>query len=97
MARHHTARNSVVRRLRPSPDRFAAAGALQDPNLPLQLRAAQSHGRRPASPPPSSTALRRRRGALLAAIRGALAGETVGALLLVAAVLRALLWSNSPW
>jgi hypothetical protein len=50
MARQHTARSSLLRRLRPSPDRFAAAAALQDPNLLLQLRAAQSRGERPTNP-----------------------------------------------
>jgi hypothetical protein len=40
MARHHTTLSSLVRRLRPSPERFAAAAALQDPNLLLQYRAA---------------------------------------------------------
>jgi hypothetical protein len=39
MARHHTTLSSLVRRLRPSPERFAAAAALQDPNLLLQYRA----------------------------------------------------------
>jgi hypothetical protein len=51
MTRKHETRSSIVRRLRPSPDRFAAAAALQDPNLLLQLRAARSHGERPANPP----------------------------------------------
>ena len=36
--RHHPALSSVVRRLRPSPERFAAAAALHDPNLLLQLQ-----------------------------------------------------------
>jgi hypothetical protein len=35
------------RPLRPSPERFAAAGALQDPNLLLQLQAARARGERP--------------------------------------------------
>jgi hypothetical protein len=39
MARHHTKLSSLVRRQRPSPERFAAAAALQDPNLLLQYRA----------------------------------------------------------
>ena len=40
---------SLIRRLRPSPERFAAAAALQDLNLLLQLRAAQSNRKRPAT------------------------------------------------
>jgi hypothetical protein len=47
MARQHSSASSVVRRLRPSPERFAAAAALQDPNLLLQLQAARSHRERP--------------------------------------------------
>jgi hypothetical protein len=43
MSRHHTTLSSLVRRLRPSPQRFAAAAALQDPNLLLQYRAAPVH------------------------------------------------------
>jgi hypothetical protein len=39
MARHNTQLSSIVRRLRPSPQRFAAAAALQDPNLLLQYQA----------------------------------------------------------
>ena len=54
MTRKHTTR-SLIRRLRPSPERFAAAAALQDPNLLLQLRAAQSNGERPATTPGPST------------------------------------------
>jgi len=96
MTRQHATRSSIVRRLRLSPDRFAAAAALQDPHLLLQLQAAQSHGERPTNPPRSSMPRRRRRGALVS-LRGALTGETGGALLLVAAVALALLWSNSPW
>jgi hypothetical protein len=38
MTRQHATLSSIVRRLRPSPERFAAAAALQDPNLMLQLR-----------------------------------------------------------
>jgi hypothetical protein len=76
-----TAFTTLARRLRIAPERFAAAAALQDPNLLLQLRAARSDGEEPAP---------RRR-------RPTLTGETGGALLLVAAVVLALLWSNSPW
>ena len=47
MTRQHATRSSIVRRLRLPPDRFAAAAALQDPSLLLQLQAAQSHGERP--------------------------------------------------
>jgi Na+/H+ antiporter NhaA len=80
MARQHPTLTSFARRLRPDPERFAAAAALQDPSLLLRARA------RNASAPlrPVRT-------------RGALKGETVAALLLVAAVVAALLWSNSPW
>jgi Na+/H+ antiporter NhaA len=88
MARQHRISTSVVRRLRLSPDRFAAAAAVQDPNLVLQLQAARSHDERPARRPRRRSGLR---------IPRALAGETGGALLLVAAVALALLWSNSPW
>ena len=41
MTSKHTTR-SLIRRLRPSPERFAAAAAVQDPSLLLQLQAAQS-------------------------------------------------------
>jgi hypothetical protein len=41
MTRQHPTRSSIIRRLRLSPDRFAAAAALQDPNLLLRLKAAQ--------------------------------------------------------
>jgi hypothetical protein len=53
MTRQHATRSSVVRRLRPAPERFAAAAALQNPGLLLQLRAAQSDGDRPLNPPTS--------------------------------------------
>jgi hypothetical protein len=56
MTRQHPTRSSIARRLPLSPDRFAAAAALQDPNLLLQLQAAQSHGERATNPPRSSTA-----------------------------------------
>jgi Mn2+/Fe2+ NRAMP family transporter len=75
MTRKHQTVRRIARRLWPSPERFAAAGALQDPNLLLQLQAAQSNGNRPAAPPRSS-----RRPI----------GEAGGALLLVAAVALAL-------
>ena len=83
MTRKHSAARNLVRRLRPSPERLAAAAALQDPSLLMQLQATQEHGERPP----------RRRRAIPAAIRG----ETGGALLLVAAIVLALVWSNSPW
>jgi hypothetical protein len=44
MARQHPTPSSLVRRLRPSPERFAAAAALHDPSLLLQLQAARSQG-----------------------------------------------------
>ncbi len=83
MTRKHSAARNLIRRLRPSPERLAAAAALQDPSLLMQLQATQEHGERPP----------RRRRAIPAAIRG----ETGGALLLVAAIVLALVWSNSPW
>jgi hypothetical protein len=61
MARQHSLPVSVARRLRPSPERFAAADAPQDPNLLLQLQAARSHGERPAGPAPASAAGNQRR------------------------------------
>ena len=42
MTRQHTTPRRLVRRLRPSPERFAAAAAVQDPGLLLQLQAAIS-------------------------------------------------------
>jgi hypothetical protein len=42
MTRLHTNARSLLRRLRPSPERFAAGAAAQDPNPLLQLRAARS-------------------------------------------------------
>jgi Na+/H+ antiporter NhaA len=77
--------NPLPNRLRPSPERFAAAAALYDNAPLLQLRAAQPDERP------------RRRGAASASIRRALSGEAGGALLLVVAVVLALAWSNSPW
>jgi hypothetical protein len=72
MARQNTTARSLVRRLRPSAERFAAAAALQDPNLLLQLQAARSHDERPTG--------RRRTGR--SAFRGAASGEQGAALLL---------------
>jgi Na+/H+ antiporter NhaA len=81
MNRHHAQLTNIVRRLRPAPERFAAAAAVQDPNLLLQYRAARVHEeRRPRRP-----------------FRSVIRGERGAALLLVAAVALALLWSNSPW
>jgi len=60
MTRQHPTLSSVVRRLRPSPERFAAAAALQDPTLLMQLQAARSRDERPTSPPQATTPLRRR-------------------------------------
>jgi Na+/H+ antiporter NhaA len=88
MARTHELPRRLLARLRPSPDRFAAAAALQDPSLLLRLEAEQHH----APPPPP----RGDRG-VAASIRAAQTAETGGALLLVGAVVVALLWSNSPW
>lgn len=51
MARQHPVLSSLVRRLRPAPERFAAAGAVQDPSLLLQLQAARVRGERPDRPP----------------------------------------------
>jgi hypothetical protein len=61
-----SARN-LSRRLWPSPERFAAAAALQDPSLLMRLQATRQHGGRAP----------RRRSGIPAAIRG----ETGGALL----------------
>ena len=38
MHRHLPTPSSLIRRLRPSPARFAAAGAVHDPSLLLRLR-----------------------------------------------------------
>jgi Na+/H+ antiporter NhaA len=83
MTRQHASARNLASRLWPSPERLAAAAAVQDPSLLMQLQATQEHGERP----------RRRRSAIPAAMRG----ETGGALLLVAATILALAWSNSPW
>jgi Na+/H+ antiporter NhaA len=82
MTRKHPTLRSFVRRLRPSPERFAAAAAPHDPSLLLRLQEVQAE----SSPPPRRSSL-----------RGVPAGETGGAVLLAAAVALALLWSNSPW
>jgi Na+/H+ antiporter NhaA len=88
MTRQHTTTRrlarQLVRRLRPAPERFAAAAAVQSPGLLLQLQAADEHAEEePSHPSPT--------------IGAAARGETGAALLLVAAVALALLWSNSPW
>jgi hypothetical protein len=41
MTRQHTTYRRLARRLRPAPERFAAAAALQSPGLLLQLQAAE--------------------------------------------------------
>jgi hypothetical protein len=51
MSRHHLTPSNVARHLRPSPERFAAAAALQDPSLMLRLQAAQSNDEPPIDPP----------------------------------------------
>jgi hypothetical protein len=51
MIRQRLVPRRLVRRLRPSPERFAAAAALHDPNLLLQLRAARSRRGRPTVGP----------------------------------------------
>jgi hypothetical protein len=48
MAHQHPTLTRFARWLRPAPERFAAAAALQDPNLLLRLRAAQAHAQRRA-------------------------------------------------
>jgi Na+/H+ antiporter NhaA len=96
MTRQHPTPRRLVRRLRPAPERFAAAAALQNPGLLLQLQAADEHAEEPSDPPQSPSPRRRRRG-VRPSIGGVLRGETGGALLLVAAVALALVWSNSPW
>jgi hypothetical protein len=57
MTRQHATRSSIVRRLRPAPERFAAAAALQSPGLLLQLRAADEHAEQPSDPRPSRCAV----------------------------------------
>ena len=51
MTAQHETRSSIFRRPRLSPDRLAAAAALQDPNLLLLLQAARSRGERPTDRP----------------------------------------------
>ena len=41
MDRHHPALSKLIRRLRPSPERFAAAAAVHDPSVLLALEAAR--------------------------------------------------------
>jgi hypothetical protein len=53
MTHQHATRSSIVSRLRPAPERFAAAAALQSPGLLLQLRAARSDADRPTNTPTS--------------------------------------------
>ena len=47
MARHHATSSSFIHRLRPSPERVAAAAALHDANPLLQYQAAHIHEQRP--------------------------------------------------
>jgi hypothetical protein len=90
MSRHRTV-TSLARRVRPTSAGFAGAAALRDPSPLLALQAAQRRERalRPAPP--------RRRGGGRSSIRRALAGESGGAVALVAAIALALLWPNSPY
>src|SRR4051794_25749854 len=67
----------------------AAAAAQYDPSLLLALQAHRPRDERPVAP--------RRWHSLAPRVRRGLAGETGGALLLVAAIALALVWSNSPW
>ena len=51
---HRRLARQLVRRLRPAPERFAAAAALQNPGLLLQLQAADEHAEEePSDPSPS--------------------------------------------
>ncbi|HEY4094660.1 MAG TPA: Na+/H+ antiporter NhaA [Baekduia sp.] len=87
MARLHHHLIRVARRLAACADRFAAAGAIYDPNPLLQVTAA-------SAPVPASEEASQRR----AARRPRLQLRSVdGAALLVVAVVLALLWANSPW
>jgi hypothetical protein len=57
MTRQHTTyrrlARRLARRLRPAPERFAAAAALQSPGLLLQLQAADEHAEEdPSNPSP---------------------------------------------
>jgi hypothetical protein len=53
MSRQHPTLSSLAHRLRPTSADFAAAAALHDPSLLLQLQAAQSHDEPPITPPTS--------------------------------------------
>jgi hypothetical protein len=46
MNRQHYTPSRLVRRLWPSPERFAAAAAVYDPGLLLRLQAAREHAAR---------------------------------------------------
>jgi hypothetical protein len=50
MDRHHAALSKLIRRLRPSPERFAAAAAVHDPSLLLALDAARVRSGRDVTP-----------------------------------------------
>ena len=54
MTRQHPTPRRLVRRLRPAPERFAAAAALQNPGLLLQLQAADEHAEEPSGLAPTS-------------------------------------------
>jgi hypothetical protein len=54
----HPTLTSLARRLRPTAADFAAAAALQDPSMLLQLQAAPSHGEVPVTPVASPCAAR---------------------------------------
>ena len=53
MTGQHPTSRRLVRRLRPAPERFAAAAALQNPGLLLQLQAADERADEPSDPPPA--------------------------------------------
>ena len=53
MTGQHPTSRRLVRRLRPAPERFAAAAALQSPGLMLQLQAADERADEPSDPPPA--------------------------------------------
>ena len=53
MSRHHPTITSLARRLRPASEDFAAAAALHDPSLLLQLQATQPHWEQSIRPAPS--------------------------------------------
>ena len=53
MTGQHPTSRRLVRRLRPAPERFAAAAALENPGLLLQLQAADERAEEPSDPPPS--------------------------------------------